>query len=43
MCRAQQNEEKLFFGAAYHNENLVFCSEDGHRKAPASSTRSPIQ
>jgi integrase len=37
--RAQQNEEKLFFGAAYINENLVFCSEDGKRIWPRNFNR----
>jgi integrase len=37
--RARQAEEKLFFGAAYHDENLVFCSEDGHRIWPRNFNR----
>lgn len=37
--KAKQNEEKLFFGAAYHNENLVFCSEDGKRIWPRHFNR----
>ncbi len=32
--KAAQNEEKLFFGKAYRNEDLVFCSEDGRRIWP---------
>lgn len=27
--KAKQNEEKLFFGKKYHDNGLVFCSEDG--------------
>lgn len=37
--KAKQNEERLFFGAAYHNENLVFCSEDGKRIWPRHFNR----
>ena len=37
--KAKQIEEKLLFGAAYHNENLVFCSEDGHRIWPRNFNR----
>jgi integrase len=32
--RAKQNEEKLFFGQKYHNEDLVFCGKDGKRIWP---------
>lgn len=27
--KAKQNEDKLFFGKKYHDNGLVFCSEDG--------------
>jgi integrase len=37
--KAQQNEEKLFFGKAYHDEHLVFCSEDGKRIWPRNFNR----
>jgi len=37
--KARQNEEKLFFGAAYHDENLVFCTEEGHRIWPRNFNR----
>ncbi len=37
--KARQNEEKLFFGKAYHDENLVFCSEDGKRIWPRNFNR----
>jgi 5S rRNA maturation endonuclease (ribonuclease M5) len=37
--KAQQNEEKLFFGKAYHDEHLVFCSEDGRRIWPRNFHR----
>jgi integrase len=37
--KARQNEEKLFFGKAYHDENLVFCSEDGKRIWPRNLHR----
>jgi integrase len=37
--KARQNEEKLFFGQSYHDENLVFCSEDGKRLWPRNFNR----
>lgn len=37
--RARQAEERLFYGAAYHDENLVFCTEDGHRIWPRNFNR----
>lgn len=37
--KARQNEEKLFFGKSYHNENLVFCTEDGKRIWPRNFNR----
>jgi integrase len=37
--KAKQNQERLFFGAAYHDENLVFCSEDGKRLWPRNFNR----
>jgi integrase len=37
--KAKQNEDKLFFGIAYHDENLVFCSEDGKRIWPRNFNR----
>jgi integrase len=37
--KARQAEEKLFFGKSYHNENLVFCSEDGKRIWPRNFNR----
>lgn len=32
--KAKQAEEKLFFGEEYHNEDLVFCKENGERIWP---------
>jgi len=37
--KARQNEEKLFYGAAYHDEKLVFCTEEGHRIWPRNFDR----
>lgn len=37
--KARQNEEKLFFGASYCDEGLVFCSEDGKRIWPRNFQR----
>ncbi|MEW6275567.1 MAG: site-specific integrase [Bacillota bacterium] len=37
--KARQNEERLFFGQNYHNENLVFCLEDGKPLDPRNFTR----
>lgn len=37
--KAQQNEDRLFFGEAYTNEDLVFCSEEGHRIWPRNFNR----
>jgi integrase len=37
--KARQAEEKLFFGKAYQNEDLVFCSEDGRRIWPRNFNR----
>jgi integrase len=38
--RAKQAEEKLFFGGEYHNEDLVFATEDGERLWPRNFHRS---
>ncbi len=37
--KAKQNEEKLFIGQEYHDENLVFCSEAGQRIWPRNFDR----
>jgi integrase len=37
--KARQAAEKLFFGKDYHDENLVFCTEDGHRIWPRNFNR----
>ncbi len=37
--KVKQNKEKLFFGAEYHNEDLVFCTEDGKRIWPRNFDR----
>jgi integrase len=37
--KSRQNAERLFFGAAYHNENLVFCTEAGKRIWPRNFNR----
>ncbi len=37
--KAQQDEEQHFFGKSYHDENLVFCSEDGRRIWPRNFNR----
>ena len=37
--KARQNEEKLFFGKAYHDEHLVFCSRG--RKADLAAELQP--
>jgi integrase len=34
--KAKQAEEKLFFGEAYHDEDLVFATEDGKRIWPSN-------
>ncbi len=37
--RARQAEERLFFGQSYHDEDLVFCTEDGRRIWPRNFNR----
>jgi len=37
--KARQNEERLFFGPKYHNNDLVFCTEDGRLMDPRNFTR----
>jgi integrase len=37
--KAKQIEERLFFGQCYHNNNLVFCSEDGKPVDPRNFHR----
>jgi hypothetical protein len=37
--KAIQDAEKRFFGTAYHDEDLVFCSEDGKRLWPRNYYR----
>ena len=37
--KARQDEERLFFGTTYHDEGLVFCSEDGKRIWPRNFHR----
>ena len=37
--KAKQNEERLFIGKEYHDENLVFCSEAGQRIWPRNFDR----
>ncbi len=37
--KVKQNKEKLFFGAEYYNEDLVFCTEDGKRIWPRNFDR----
>ncbi|MEW6423663.1 MAG: tyrosine-type recombinase/integrase [Bacillota bacterium] len=37
--KTRQNEGRLFFGQNYHNENLVFCLEDGKPLDPRNFTR----
>jgi integrase len=37
--KAKQNEERLVFGKSYHDEDLVFCSEDGKRLWPRNFNR----
>lgn len=38
--RKRQLEEKLFFGKDYHDEGLIFCSENGQRLWPRNFNRS---
>ncbi len=35
----KQDEERFFFKESYHDENLVFCSEDGKRIWPRNFQR----
>ncbi|MGB9858951.1 MAG: tyrosine-type recombinase/integrase [Moorellaceae bacterium] len=37
--RARQEEEKAFFGAAYQDSGLVFCTEDGKQIDPSNFLR----
>jgi integrase len=37
--KAKQNQERLFYGVAYHDENLVFATEEGHRIWPRNFNR----
>lgn len=37
--KARQNEEKLFFGQAYQDNNLVFCTEHGKPIEPRNFFR----
>lgn len=36
--RIKQNENKLFFGPEYHNNNLLFCKADGSEIYPNTTT-----
>lgn len=37
--KVKQNEEKLFFGMSYHNNDLVFATEEGKPIWPRNFTR----
>ncbi|HHW61273.1 MAG TPA: site-specific integrase [Syntrophomonadaceae bacterium] len=37
--RVRQAEEKLFFGKHYHDEDLIFCTEDGKKLWPSNFNR----
>ena len=37
--RKRRNEGRLFFGPAYHNNDLVFCTEDGRQLDPKNFYR----
>ena len=37
--RSRQAQERLFFGQAYHDNGLVFCSEDGRQLDPRNFTK----
>lgn len=37
--RKRQNEERLFFAQNYHNNGLVFCTEDGRQLDPRNFTK----